>query len=851
MALDLQFWLDLRVNVYKVLEEKEQYLNVTRQAIVALEDEANILANALFGREEWTADLLENLETEKAQELAFLVIFASGKDRSVHAVYESLELEEQPDAVRHLTRLALLYRMDFSHLKTVYNHYFTRQWGRPVELSVSGDMLPVDELILALADDETVRAFPTDDEAEYSRYVLYHVGRVGNSVYASFRRRMSDRVVEDIGGNTRVRFAAFVTLEIITASKRLNIYSSAPAVISAVKDMVSRRFAWQTSDVIPNLAAPNAERFRSFFVEPKVPIGPEITGVSLRRSLLPGAPKVTVTGRRGDVMPSIRSLVSDGSVVVDTPLDVERMNIRFNKRLFRVSSVELSDGSIVLQTNARRISDLDLSLFRQWFSDELGCPVDVPINPLDFATGLAMSYDHVFGCNYLHEVPEHLMEVFRRMQQCGWVTVSDSRQFRCTNCSAMFQEPPGGTCPTCGGHDFVAHIQSELVWNRDEIQRNCLRRLNECGWMSTPADSKRKVARTDYAFRKIEKGEHKVFLLWPDRRLSHADVKRLQSLNAAICILNYRGQGASPDISRLAQMTSLSVAEVLALPTGELQTRLDKTLGSLKALVEQRRLNAAEESYHTVTGSPVEKISPDDFERHVFNLLARIFPDAIPWGREHSGERLPEGIFTLEYPIGEDKVKRVFTWDCKHASDPNAGFDITTPDRDNAALYVGSVLRSQELRNYGGRLEAHIFVSNAFRKGQFAGVRQTIIRANPEWRGKVVFLEFSALVKLYEWVRDHPDVARLRRDLLMSLVHGLLAKIISVQVNRQNVEACHVTEERVADVLGRIPTHLDGFALNAELLEFQMTLEGETTLWYTDEAQVEAQEQAAYGENPQ
>lgn len=187
--------------------------------------------------------------------------------------------------------------------------------------------------------------------------------------------------------------------------------------------------------------------------------------------------------------------------------------------------------------------------------------------------------------------------------------------------------------------------------------------------------------------------------------------------------------------------------------------------------IEEHNKNEDNES----TDEFLDNYSAKKFERDVFHVLKSIFMFTERWGRE--GKKETDGCLTIPRENGEYWVGG---YDPKLTTDPK-GYNIRSTEKNKVAYYV----LEESDRDYiqavlkrGDPIDAHIFVSDILREGQF----ETTVSRVQDWFSltegddttldvPVIFMELNSLLQLYEiydrnynFLREYPDVMSVFRE---------------------------------------------------------------------------------------
>ncbi|MFB6187779.1 MAG: hypothetical protein ABEI86_13055, partial [Halobacteriaceae archaeon] len=165
---------------------------------------------------------------------------------------------------------------------------------------------------------------------------------------------------------------------------------------------------------------------------------------------------------------------------------------------------------------------------------------------------------------------------------------------------------------------------------------------------------------------------------------------------------------------------------------------------------------------------------PDYFEKHVFYLLKGLFAQTERWGR--TTEKEADGLLVIPTPGERDDYAAKMDMKISHS---NSGYSLGTEGEDQAARYMSNSAEEQALRAKTGRTypSAHILISQNFDQSNFSrradGTQSNLSELAEDERPDLVFMEFAALVELYELEQEHyeeldnPDIKRRFREIVI------------------------------------------------------------------------------------
>lgn len=169
------------------------------------------------------------------------------------------------------------------------------------------------------------------------------------------------------------------------------------------------------------------------------------------------------------------------------------------------------------------------------------------------------------------------------------------------------------------------------------------------------------------------------------------------------------------------------------------------------------------------------------FEKDIFYLLKELFKQTERWGE--IGAKQTDGLVAIPQPNSRDDYVAKYDAKLSHRQD---GYDFGTKEEDQATRYMLNSEEEQRLRAKSGRKtpSAHILVSQNFNPNDFQtrakGVQQNLEDRGTEERPDLVFMEYSALVSLYELAEDY-QIALDNSTIKEAFVEDVLTQLQSVE----------------------------------------------------------------------
>ncbi|REA02889.1 hypothetical protein DEQ92_14075 [Haloferax sp. Atlit-6N] len=175
----------------------------------------------------------------------------------------------------------------------------------------------------------------------------------------------------------------------------------------------------------------------------------------------------------------------------------------------------------------------------------------------------------------------------------------------------------------------------------------------------------------------------------------------------------------------------------------------------------------------------LDEYSAKKFEKDVFHLLKSVFSFTERWGRE--GKKETDGCLII--PDG-DSGYWVGGYDPKLTTDIR-GYNIRSTEKDKVAYYILEESNREYIEDVLKRddpIDAHIFVSDIFREGQFEPTAERVRdwfslvqNGNTDLEVPIVFLRVEHLIDLfdifesnYTFLREYPGVMATFREEVIS-----------------------------------------------------------------------------------
>ncbi|MEH6945363.1 hypothetical protein V7014_26710, partial [Bacillus sp. JJ722] len=184
-----------------------------------------------------------------------------------------------------------------------------------------------------------------------------------------------------------------------------------------------------------------------------------------------------------------------------------------------------------------------------------------------------------------------------------------------------------------------------------------------------------------------------------------------------------------------------------------------------------------------------------EFEDDIFAILKDIFPNADKWGREMSGERVPEGLFSIQYniQIGSEnqEYRRLYSFDCKLTT-KEKGYDLGIEEKRKAWDYIDELHKVRDVTKYSDKSEVsgHIFITNRFNENQISGMRTFFNEKMSDTCGTIpIFIELEQILLLHKLYRNNYNDILVRRNTFYEEINKLFTQEDGIITN-EDINEC-------------------------------------------------------------
>lgn len=523
---------------------------------------------------------------------------------------------------------------------------------------------------------------------------------------------------------------------------------------------------------VQNLLAEDNEEFR-------------VVGVDFAESELPESSRLRVKNER-PIYRDIETLRSKNLVSFEGISEVDKLYLKDTRHGGKFK-VDLTHGVEGVEFELKTNHKLDEQ--RQRFRDGFTAVTDIEFDTI-YEYG-AEDEQYLFNRilaerptaydNYYSELSDEVQQVLEgEADACGeaLLRIGEEEVKVCIPCSREL-DISEDECPDCGNSEFSDTVErTALDVNPTSVCtyiQNCIEEITPnhptgtiSNWnVNTRSMNNRRVVETSFALTDME-GERTRSEYQEVDVVPHGNQRRPQTVNDYLlqCVYVTYGESASDDdegYGRLSLYDLITTDDLKGLVGNALHYAITGVKDRLMQRVGEVRSEASD--YYNIldNGGPIHEEKEElkeiydprkenYFEKHLFYLLKRLYPQTERWGR--IGERESDGVLII--PEEDPSDYFVATYDAK-LSLREDGYDLGSEEEDQATRYILTEDERDAIENKTGNtgLSAHVLVSQNFDQSDFsriAGNVQSNLEtfADSSNSTKLVFLDFRAVLDLYD-----------------------------------------------------------------------------------------------------
>lgn len=823
-----RYWNGLEINYNKINDQWEEiYIIKLEKALFNLNLQ-QLKELCHFG----DVDFIDNKEelikkikgnSSFSKEIYYLREFQSKKKKAISEFYEwNFKNSDVRYDLSSLSKLFHLYKTDKTYLFDVFTlnkwskkssgtrYLFATKIGESHIKKIGNDTNYIKKLIDTLHSGSRSHNYKMLSTATHPK----------NKIIVLIYKQMSDTMLPDFDENKRNKKVTEIMFEVNMDSRSVSIKTD-----NKIDQMSLLKYFKENFD--PNLHEYKLETFTDFSKEnfellftegelaKRTKFNAFVSAISLHDSHLWKSPEFTLELKEDDIWPAVVECHSKGIIRPRSLKDFKYIKLTFNnvssKKIY--TNVE-PNGDIIFRLHDANLSKEQLDEIYEWFKQLFGLPINQPISNNDFVEGKADLVDFIMKQTNPTSLTESSRNVFERLIEEKIIIQEVISGYTCSNeeCDNFYEELPEGDCDGCDNPEYVEVNKTRYNLNLKELKEFTKRKFKK--WTEQKNYSLLKNTSITFFGKKyelvnIEKDYKPIQFLLTNELIPTRTINRFKKLLTPIIIV-YVGYNEADFINQSSDnIFPINFGKIFAYDQADLFSYLDNVVDILESraatIVAQASSIAYESLLNLSTNEEyLESYSDREFEDDVFAIIKDIFPNADKWGSEMSGERVPEGLFSLQYNIqvGAHKreYRRLFSFDCKLTKKAE-GYDLGISEKRKAWDYIDQLHKIRDITKYSdnSQVSGHIFITNKFKESQIEGIRSFFNeKMGEEVTTMPIFLEEQHLILIHKLYRQNHEKILVRRDTFYEELHKLLVQEDGI-ITEEDINNCF------EEILGQEP----------------------------------------------
>ncbi|MDF2065104.1 hypothetical protein [Bacillus sp. Cr_A10] len=797
-----KYWIGLEVHYYKINDQwKDVYKPKLEKALLSMTlpqlKELCGICNIDYveNKEEVVNKINSNEDISKL--LYYLKEFQSKKKKAINELYEWLFLNSETRYdLSSINKLLHFYLVNKSLLFDVFTLY---KWGTKASGNkyLTKKKLKPKDLIEIESNNQFLEKITDTMHLKSKSHHYKVVSTATNSAHkiiVLIYKQMADILLADFDGNKSNKKVSEIMFEIDLDDKSISIKSGNKTDEESLIEYFDSNFNTDLQKYkMETFTEFSKKKFEQLLTSPEISEGLDykafISSITFYSSSLWKSPALTFDLKDDDVWPAVVEANKSGVIRPTSLKDIRFIKLTYNdfssKRIY--SKME-PNGDITFRLQDANLTKQQIQQTNDIFEMLLGLPINQPISNKDFTEGTADKVDFILKrCN-----PEELgstKELFDELMEKGLINQNSISGYSCANedCQAFYDQLPQNDCEVCGDENFFEIQRTKYDLNFNKVKKFTKKQLN--AWANdrgynllnpttlTLYDKK-------YEMFNFEKEYHSIQVLVTSEILPGRTLKRFRKLLTPTIVI-YVGYHEFDFINHNSDsIYPMNFGQIYSYEGDELYDRLDKIIDILDSrsltIVTQASSMAYESLIKLSEAEDLGEYNDREFEDDVYAIVKDIFPNADKWGREMSGERVPEGLFSLQYntQIGmtNQEFRRIYSFDCKLTA-KEKGYDLGISEKRKAWDYIDELHNIRDITKYSDRNEVsgHIFITNKYKENQIDEMREFF---NEKMSGKAstmpIFIEVDQIILIHKLFRLNYKDILIRRNTFYEEMNNLL-----------------------------------------------------------------------------
>lgn len=487
------------------------------------------------------------------------------------------------------------------------------------------------------------------------------------------------------------------------------------------------------------------------------------------------------SSRKNDISDKINQLISTKSITINSFKDINYLKIFYKipkkntskEREVRVV-YDTTNTKVKLILNTKDLVPIEKAFVKDNFEKEFGIPLEKTLKPELFQNGILDLYKHILLKDKVENLESTAQGLFNELLQKDFVNIDDEKTWCCENCDE-YNDISVNKCKTCHTEKKPnAKTYSTYSINEEKINGYIMDLLKK--FIPSFKDSSTKENKDFYITTIKNNSDDEIYIVLSSNKLSVSYINKLKKESkAAIFVLSNQNTVIDNTILCNDLFSYIPLEYFLAYEKMDpkeieelIKNRYEICINKANIIAENATISSLDNLKNTKEAYAIYKGKGDGFENDIYNLFRYIFKTTKQLGKNLKGKKVPDGYFDIHITGGseiEKERKCTLLWDAKY-SEKDDGYDFDISEKRKIVEYINEYNSDYEIRKFSTQnsLDIFIIVYNNMNENKFSEIASHV-RENSEWKGKLLFLNSSALSYLTEFVLQKNEQYQSKRNI--------------------------------------------------------------------------------------
>ena len=487
------------------------------------------------------------------------------------------------------------------------------------------------------------------------------------------------------------------------------------------------------------------------------------------------------SSRKNDISDKINQLISTKSITINSFKDINYLKIFYRipkkntskEREIRVV-YDTTNTKVKLILNTKDLVPIEKAFVKENFEKEFGIPLEKTLKPELFQNGILDLYKHILLKDKVENLESTTQGLFDELLQKDFVNIDDEKTWCCENCDE-YNDIRVNKCKTCHT-EKKPNVKTYSTYSINEEKINgyiidLLKKIIPSFKGSNTKDNK------DFYVTTIKNNsDDEIYIVLSSNKLSVSYINKLKKESkAAIFVLSNQNTAIDNTILCNDLFSYIPLEYFLANEKMDpkeieelIKSRYESCINKANIIAENATISSLDNLKNTKEAYAICKGKGDGFENDIYNLFRYIFKTTKQLGKNSKGKKVPDGYFDIHITGGseiEKEKKYTLLWDAKY-SEKGDGYDFDISEKRKVIEYINKYNSDYEIRRFSTQnsLDVFIIVYNNMNENKFSEIA-SYVRENSEWKGKLLFLNSSALSYLTQFVLQNNEQYQSKRNI--------------------------------------------------------------------------------------